>query len=182
MPPSRNSEWSAEFLFCTPLDLRQYFEYLAGSTLFMHALKTRSDLDVNLLTFGDDSGLAKNASHLKLLATRNPGLVPESLKEALSGYSLQHHRKRNVAYFEKQTIAKALAATGIIKVVIFLSNLPLFQFLEPPDRPEDWYCFRQNQWTLYHSPLPLNTSILRLTHLRLFGSIEHLISICSGPI
>ncbi|KAG1743408.1 hypothetical protein EDB19DRAFT_1907043 [Suillus lakei] len=130
MPPSRNSEWSAEFLFCTPLDLRQYFEYLAGSTLFMHALKTRSDLDVNLLTFGDDPGLAKNASHLKLLATRNPGLVPESLKEALSGYSLQHHRKRNVACFEKQTIAKALglhatpltaqslAATGIIKVVI----------------------------------------------------------------
>ncbi|KAG1733534.1 hypothetical protein EDB19DRAFT_1830916 [Suillus lakei] len=68
--------------------------------------------------------------YLQLLATRNPGLVPESLKEALSGYSLEHHRKRNVARSEKQTIAKALglhatpltaqslAATGIIKVVI----------------------------------------------------------------
>ncbi|KAG1720219.1 hypothetical protein EDB19DRAFT_2044708 [Suillus lakei] len=113
-----------------PTHLRQYFEYLAGSTLFMHALKTRSDLDVNLLAFGDDPGLAKDASHLKLLATKNPGLVPESLKGALSEYSLQRHRKRNVARSEKRTIAKALglhatpltaqslAATGIIKVVI----------------------------------------------------------------
>ncbi|KAG1741683.1 hypothetical protein EDB19DRAFT_1972393 [Suillus lakei] len=113
-----------------PTHLRQYFEYLAGSTLFMHALKTRSDLDVNLLAFGDDPGLAKDASHLKPLATKNPGLVPESLKGALSEYSLQRHRKRNVARSEKQTIAKALglhatpltaqslAATGIIKVVI----------------------------------------------------------------
>ncbi|KAG1751726.1 hypothetical protein EDB19DRAFT_1903671 [Suillus lakei] len=52
-----------------PTHLRQYFEYLAGSTLFMHALKTRSDLDVNLLTFGDDPGLTKNVKALGLHAT-----------------------------------------------------------------------------------------------------------------
>ncbi|KAG1743406.1 hypothetical protein EDB19DRAFT_1907041 [Suillus lakei] len=44
-----------------PTHLRQYFEYLAGSILFMHALKTRSDLDVNLLAFEDDPGLAKDS-------------------------------------------------------------------------------------------------------------------------
>ncbi|KAG1756078.1 hypothetical protein EDB19DRAFT_1902255 [Suillus lakei] len=64
----------------------------------------------------------------------------------------------------------------------FLSNLPLFQFLEPPDHPEDWYCFHWNQWTLYHSPLPLNTSVLRLTYLQLFIHIDHLISVHSGSI
>ncbi|KAG1718580.1 hypothetical protein EDB19DRAFT_1920363 [Suillus lakei] len=104
-----------------PTHLRQYFEYLAGSTLFMHALKTRSDLDVNLLAFGDDPGLAKDASHLKFLATKNPGLVPESLKGALSEYSLQRHRKRNakaLGLHATPLTAQSLVATGIIKVVI----------------------------------------------------------------
>ncbi|KAG1817583.1 uncharacterized protein BJ212DRAFT_1576659 [Suillus subaureus] len=113
-----------------PTHLRQYFEHLAGSTCFMYALKIRSDLDKDLLAFGDDPGLAKSASHLQLLATKNAALVPESLKEALSEYSLHHHRKGNVARSKKQTIAKALglhatpltaqslAATGMVKVDI----------------------------------------------------------------
>ncbi|KAG1720097.1 hypothetical protein EDB19DRAFT_1918244 [Suillus lakei] len=52
------------------------------------------------------------------------------------------------------------------QVIQFPSNLTLSQSFEPPDPPVDQYCFRQNQWILYHSPLPLNASVLRLTHLR----------------
>ncbi|KAG1742207.1 hypothetical protein EDB19DRAFT_1907673 [Suillus lakei] len=76
-------------------------------------------------------------------------------------------------------ISASLNPNPIISIQ-FLSNLLLFQSLEPPEPPVDWYCFHWNQWTLYHSPLPLNTSVLCLTHLQLFGPVGHLISICSG--
>ncbi|KAG1759298.1 hypothetical protein EDD22DRAFT_971676 [Suillus occidentalis] len=88
--------------------LRQYFEHLAGSPCFIHALKKGDDLDKNLLAFGGDPGLARSACHLKVLAIRNPKLVPESLRKALSGYSLQSHKKQNAARSQKWSIAKAL--------------------------------------------------------------------------
>ncbi|KAG2138190.1 hypothetical protein BD769DRAFT_1637950 [Suillus cothurnatus] len=110
--------------------LRQYFEHLAGNTCFMDALQTTSDVDKKLLAFGDDPGLANTVVHLRLLATKNDGLVPGSLKEALRVYFVQCRKKKNAARSEKRTIAKALglhatpptaqslAATGMVKVVI----------------------------------------------------------------
>ncbi|KAG1737442.1 hypothetical protein EDB19DRAFT_1909759 [Suillus lakei] len=64
----------------------------------------------------------------------------------------------------------------------FPSNLPLFQSFEPPEPPVD-QCFHWNQWILYHSPLPLNTSILHLTHLR-YTSLHplHALSASATPI
>ncbi|KAG2130138.1 hypothetical protein BD769DRAFT_1639593 [Suillus cothurnatus] len=84
--------------------LRQYFEHLAGNTCFMDALQTTSDVDKKLLAFGDDPGLANTVVHLRLLATKNDGLVPGSLKEALRVYFIQCHKKKNAAHSEKRTI------------------------------------------------------------------------------
>ncbi|KAG2064250.1 hypothetical protein BDR04DRAFT_1122710 [Suillus decipiens] len=82
------------------------------------------------LAFEDKPGLAKFASHLKLLTTKNSSLVPGSLKKTLEIYFLQCHRRKNVAHSKKQTIARALglhatpltaqalAVTGTVKVII----------------------------------------------------------------
>ncbi|KAG2056868.1 hypothetical protein BDR06DRAFT_995338 [Suillus hirtellus] len=88
--------------------LRQYFKHLAGNSTVMHALQIGAGVGEDLLAFGDKPGLANSVSHLKSLTTKNAGLVPGSLHQALEVYFLQCHRRKNAAHSEKRTIARVL--------------------------------------------------------------------------
>ncbi|KAG1836227.1 hypothetical protein C8R48DRAFT_744111 [Suillus tomentosus] len=95
----------------------------------MHALQIGADVGEDLLAFGDKPGLANSVSHLKSLTTKNAGLVPGSLHQALEVYFLQCRRRKNAARSEKRTIArvlglhatplsaKSLADTGTVRMV-----------------------------------------------------------------
>ncbi|KAG1902008.1 uncharacterized protein F5891DRAFT_1187037 [Suillus fuscotomentosus] len=114
--------------------LKQYFQHLAGNSTVMHALQIGADIEKDLLAFGDKPGLANSMSmslmhHLKSLTTKNAGLVPGSLHQALEVYFLQCCRRKNAAFSEKRIIArvlglhatplpaKSLADTGTVRMV-----------------------------------------------------------------
>ncbi|KAG1798268.1 uncharacterized protein HD556DRAFT_1440608 [Suillus plorans] len=109
--------------------LKQYFKHLVGNSTVMHALQIGADIEKDLLAFGDKPGLANSVSHLKSLTTKNAGLVPGSLHQALEVYFLQCCRRKNAARSEKRTIAKvlglhatplsakSLADTGTVRMV-----------------------------------------------------------------
>ncbi|KAG1904691.1 uncharacterized protein F5891DRAFT_1184104 [Suillus fuscotomentosus] len=107
--------------------LRQYFEHLAGNSTVMHALQIGADVGEDLLALEINQAL--QILHLKSLTTKNAGLVPGSLHQALEVYFLQCHRRKNAARSEKRTIArvlglhatplsaKSLADTGTVRMV-----------------------------------------------------------------
>ncbi|KAG1893902.1 uncharacterized protein F5891DRAFT_1195822 [Suillus fuscotomentosus] len=109
--------------------LKQYFQHLAGNSTVMHALQIGADIEKDLFAFGDKPGLANSISHLKSPTTKNAGLVPGSLYQALEVYFLQCCRRKNAAHSEKRTIArvlglhatplpaKSLADTGTVRMV-----------------------------------------------------------------